>query len=204
MNTTTGSLTDVAQLDPEGYYTYQDYLNWTFPERVELIRGTPYLMSPAPNSQHQSISSALVAFLFFYFKGSKCRVFSAPFDVRLPISLKPGKVDTVVQPDISIICDPAKIDKQGCNGAPDLVIEILSPGNSPHEMQEKFDLYELSKVKEYWLILPESESVLVYTLNENNKYIGHRPRSSNESLTSFIFPSLSLQLIEIFDYFEEE
>lgn len=194
------TVSNFDQLDLSGYYTYDDYTNWEFPERVELFRGTPYLMSPAPNSRHQTVSIALSAFLFFHFKGKACRAFSAPYDVRLPVSLKPGNIDTVVQPDICIICDGAKIDKQGCNGAPDLVIEILSPGNSPREMREKFTLYESSGVREYWLILPESTSVLLYTLNEEGTYIGHQPRTSEESITSIIFPDLTIDLGEVFVY----
>ena len=192
----------VEQLDPNGYYTYSDYLEWTFPERVELFKGKPFQMSPAPNRRHQTISQRMSAHMFFYFSQSGCDIFSAPFDVRLPVSLKLDKVDTVVQPDICVVCDKSKLDKQGCNGAPDLVVEILSPGNEPHEMREKFTLYESSGVREYWLVLPESETVIPYILDEGNTYIGLQPKTHSEQLISHVFPELSLNLTTIFAYQE--
>jgi Uma2 family endonuclease len=192
----------VDQLDPNGYYTYTDYLCWTFPERVELFKGKPFKMSPAPNRRHQTISGRLYAHMFFYFSQNGCDIFSAPFDVRLPVSLKPGRVDTVVQPDICVVCDQGKLDKQGCNGAPDLVVEILSPGNELHEMREKFTLYETSGVREYWLVFPDSETVIPYVLNDGNTYIGLQPKTHSEQLVSHMFPEFRLNLATVFTYEE--
>ena len=187
-------VTNFKELSADEYYTYQDYLTWSFPERVELFYGKVSCMSPAPNTRHQMIARRLVGSMYYYFEGGGCSLFFAPFDVRLPISLTPNKVDTVVQPDICVICDKSKIDAQGCQGAPDLVIEILSPGNSQKEMGEKFNLYESSGVREYWLVQPESQSVLVYTLNESGKYTGRQPMTAPSKLTSVIFPDLELDL----------
>lgn len=202
MVSTATALTNVSQLNPNGYYTYQDYLTWTFPERVELFRGTPYVMSPAPNRRHETITIQFIGQLFFYFRQSGCQLFSAPFDVRLPVSLKPGKVDTVVQPDLLVVCDKSKLDKQGCNGAPDLVVEILSGSNSSREMRDKFTLYESAGVREYWLVQPEMESVLVYSLNDEGRYVGHQPRTALDTLTSAVFPDLTVELGPVFAYDE--
>lgn len=202
MNATATPISDVSQLDPNGYYTYEDYLTWTFSERVELYLGKLYLMSPGPNRRHQTISGHIYARMYFYFGQGDCELFSAPFDVRLPLSLEPGRNDTVIQPDLCVVCDKSKLDKQGCNGAPDLVIEILSGSNSPREMREKYTLYESSGVREYWLIQPETESVLVYTLNEEHIYIGHQPRTAADSISSIIFPELTIDLGEVFAYEE--
>jgi Uma2 family endonuclease len=141
-------ITDISQLDPKGYYTYQDYLSWHFKERVELLLGRIFKISPAPSMRHQQISRNLTVELHSQLKVKGCQVFAAPFDVRLPVSRQKGTADTVVQPDLCVICDPNNIDERGCKGAPDLVVEILSPGNTRKEMKEKFELYEASLVQE--------------------------------------------------------
>jgi Uma2 family endonuclease len=189
-------ITDYARLDLSGTYSYFDYLRWHFKERVELIRGKVFKMSPAPNVNHQSILLNLGADFGFFFKQHSCRVFPAPFDVRLPIA-KPGKDYTVVQPDICVICDDSKLDKQGCKDAPDLVVEILSPGNSKHEMQTKFELYEEAGVKEYWIVEPEKKLVLVYSLKDG-KYIGLRPFLEGDTIDCVLFPQLKIAVDDIF------
>ena len=158
-------VTEYGQLDPERLYTYWDYLRWQFTERVELIRGRIFKMSPAPNRYHQEISMNLTGVLLPVLGRSTCKLFSAPFDVRLSI---PGAVKdtTVVQPDLCVVCNPDKLDTQGCNGAPDLVVEILSPENTRHDTKTKFGLYEQSGVKEYWIVDPKRKSVAVYSLRE--------------------------------------
>jgi Uma2 family endonuclease len=190
-------ITDYAQLDPEKIYTYADYLKWKFQERVELIRGKIFKMSPAPNSRHQTISGNLHGIVWTYLQGNPCKVFSAPFDVRLPLP-KGEKPYTVVQPDLSVICDSGKIDELGCNGAPDLVIEILSPGNSGKEMREKFEVYEEAGVREYWIVDPERESVISYVLNKQGKYIGLPPKTAGQRMAPAIFPELQIDLGEVF------
>ena len=185
-----------GQLNPEGTYTYLDYLKWQFKERVELIRGKIFKMSPAPGSLHQRVSFKLGVSLDKYFGGKPCSIFQAPFDVRLPIPNE-NKDSTVVQPDLCIICDESKIDPCGCNGAPDLVVEILSPGNSRHEMGTKFALYQESGVKEYWMVEPAEKVIFVYTLRQG-RYIGLRPFVEGMAVESPLFPELRVMVADVF------
>jgi len=184
------------QLNPDGNYTYWDYLKWQFDERVELIKGKIFKMSPAPGTIHQRISSSLGLAFSLNFRGRPCLVFTAPFDVRLPIP-KAGKDTTVVQPDLCIICDETKLDKCGCNGTPDLVVEILSPGNSTHEMGTKFQLYQDAGVKEYWMVEPAEKTVFVYTLRDGI-YIGLRPFVEGMVVESPLFPDLRVEVNDVF------
>jgi len=193
------SVSSFEQLNPNKYYTYQDYLTWTFPERVELLLGRVLRMSPAQNVNHQLISGRIFRNIANYLEGNKCFVIAAPFDVRLPKSLKEGESDTVLQPDIVVICDRTKLDKQGCNGAPDIVIEILSSDNSNREMKDKFELYEASLVKEYWIVDPVHEDVTIYTLDQKNNYIGSRPYLAGDSIPSSIFEGFSIEASEVFE-----
>ena len=193
-------VTDINQLDLNGTYTYADYLLWRIEERLELIKGKIFKMSPAPSLAHQRISTQLQGTLFNFLKARSCDLFSAPFDVRLYNDKKSKdanrQIYTVVQPDLCVVCDTSKLDQRGCLGAPDLIIEILSPGNSSKEMNEKFDLYEESGVREYWLVEPAENAVWVYLLNEEGKYIGLKPTTT--ILKSSIFPDLVIDLKEIF------
>lgn len=161
------------ELDLTKKYTYADYLKWTFQERLELIKGKIYAMSPAPNRKHQVVSHNLTLEFGNFLRNKTCQVYAAPFDVRLTPRKKDksGKIHTVVQPDICVICDLEKLDDAGCLGAPDLIIEILSPGNTKKEMKEKKEVYEVNGVKEYWIVHPTEEYVLQYYL-ENNRYVG--------------------------------
>ena len=160
------TITQLSQLDLDGTYSYADYLKWEFEERIELLRGKITRMSPAPSVKHQRVLGRINGHFYNYFQSYDCEAFFAPFDVRLynrKKSLKASQeIYTVVQPDLCVICDLSKLDEQGCNGAPELVIEILSPGNSRHEMKDKFDLYQEAGVQEYWLVQPQEEVVLVY------------------------------------------
>ena len=193
-------VTDINQLDLNGTYTDADYLLWRIEERLELIKGKIFKMSPAPSLAHQRISTQLQGTLFNFLKARSCDLFSAPFDVRLYNDKKSKdanrQIYTVVQPDLCVVCDTSKLDQRGCLGAPDLIIEILSPGNSSKEMNEKFDLYEESGVREYWLVEPAENAVWVYLLNEEGKYIGLKPTTT--ILKSSIFPDLVIDLKEIF------
>lgn len=191
-------ITSLSQLDLKKKYTYADYLNWRLQERVELLRGKILPMSPAPNLEHQKISIALSYYFYDFFRKKTCRVFSAPFDVRLPVSRKDGQDTTVVQPDLCVICDENKLDEQGCAGAPDLIVEILSPGNSKKEMREKFSVYEEAGVREYWLVNPLDRVVLIYKLNEDDQYIGLAPVTEDDLLSAAIFPELTINLKEVF------
>lgn len=194
-------VTDFDELDLNGTYTYADYLLWQFKERVELIKGRIFKMSPAPNTSHQLISSKLQGNLFVHLKDKSCYLFSAPFDVRLFDMKKSAFVNrdiyTVVQPDLCVVCDKNKLDEKGCLGAPDLVIEILSPGNSKKEVDNKFDLYQESGVREYWIVQPIDQNVFIFTLSDSDVFVGLKP--ATEQLRSVIFPELSIDLKEIFN-----
>ncbi len=193
-------ITDINQLDMDKTYSYADYILWKFQERVELFKGKIFKMSPAPSTSHQQISRTFAGNFYIFFKDKSCEFFTAPFDVRLLNKKKstPEKdIYTVVQPDLCVICDVEKLDKKGCNGAPDLIIEILSPGNSKKEMDIKFDLYEEAGVLEYWLVYPEEKSVLIYILKEG-KYIGLKPYTEGQTLKSTLFPDLEIELDKVF------
>jgi Uma2 family endonuclease len=190
---------EFADLDLSLEYTYADYLQWTFEERLEIIKGKIFNMSPAPSPVHQLVSMEISRELANFLKGKSCKVYPAPFDVRLPHRSKKHKdIKTVVQPDICVICDPEKVDKRGCLGAPDIIIEILSPGNSKKELKNKYEVYEESGVEEYWLIVPEIPAAFIYVLNPDGRYQGVRPSYDDMLLTSPILPGFQLNLEEVF------
>lgn len=193
-------ITNIKQLDLKGNYTYADYLLWEFKERVELIKGKIFKMSPAPSRLHQSTSWQLSMQLDKAFRKTTCNMYAAPFDVRL-INFKESTTDnqitSVVQPDLCVICDSEKLDKRGCIGAPDLIIEILSPGNSNREMTLKFDLYEENGVKEYWIVNQSEKIILIYVL-QDGKYIGLKPIIETGKLESPTFPDLKFKVKSIF------
>jgi Uma2 family endonuclease len=193
-------ITDLNQLDQTKLYSYADYLTWQFTETVELFKGYVFPMA-APNVRHQKVSHKLTMAIGNHFKNHSCLVFAAPFDVRLFDRLKKPKFDgdvyTVVQPDLCVICDETKLDERGCLGAPDLIIEILSPGNTQKEMKNKFRLYEKAGVLEYWLVEPNDKAVFVYVL-QGDEYIGLRPQTEDDTVVSRLFPELVVDLAEVF------
>lgn len=192
------TITNINQLDLEHTYTYADYLMWEIKERIELIKGRVFAMSPAPSQIHQDISTRLVGELYPFFKTKSCKLFSAPFDVRLTTKDKEdNKITTVVQPDICVICDPNKLDERGCLGSPDLIVEILSPGNSKKEMKIKYELYEENGVEEYWVVRPYEKSVQVFVLDQG-KYRLEKTYVDDDVLTSKKF-NFQIDLREIFN-----
>lgn len=191
----------VDELDQNSVYTYADYLQWTFEERLEIIKGKIFRMPPAPARRHQDISFKLGVAIYNFLQKTSCKAYMAPFDVRLtPLKRKanPDQVYTVVQPDICVICDLEKLDDQGCVGAPDLIIEILSPGNSEKGMKEKYEVYQEDGVKEYWLVDSTERSVFIYLLNESGIFIGLKPLIEEEILTSSILPGFEILVGDIF------
>ena len=190
---------EVKEPDIEyGRYTYADYLKWRFEEQVELIKGKIFKMSPAPKRIHQEVSGDVFNLLKNFLRGQKCKVYIAPFDVRLPVKSKKNEdIITVVQPDICVICDPSKLDEAGCIGAPDIIVEVLSKGNTKKELQNKYEVYEESGVKEYWIIYPEQQSLLVYTLVDG-KYQPSRLLTKGDKLTTPILQGFVLDLDEVF------
>lgn len=194
-------VTNFDDLDLTKKYSYADYLLWEFSDRVELIKGFIMKMSPAPSRKHQVVSGKINRYLDRYFENQPCGLFYAPFDVRLlnhKKSTPENKIYSVVQPDLCVVCDLEKLDEKGCLGAPDLVIEILSPGNSKKEMGVKFDLYEENDVKEYWIVEPAENSIFIYTL-QNGKYIGLKPCIEGSKITSPLFPKLDFDIEKIFE-----
>jgi len=193
-------ITNIDQLDFTKQYTYADYLTWRFEDRVELIRGWICRMSPAPLRVHQGITTSLIFQIQGYLINKKCKLYPAPFDVRLTNKRKsiPNKsITSVVQPDISIICDIEKLDERGCIGAPDWVIEILSPGNTRKEMKEKFSLYEENGVREYWIIYPEYFQIQVFDLI-NDKFVNRGTYVKEDLISVGIFEEFSIDTDAMF------
>ena len=183
----------------EEQFSYADYLNWPADERWELIHGVAYDMSPAPASDHQRISREIFIQLYAFFSGKMCEVFFAPFDVRLPEGDEADdRIYTVVQPDLSVICDPQKIDDKGCKGAPDLIVEILSPSTAKRDAREKFNLYEAQGVKEYWLVYPSELLVEVFELGKDGRYARAKKFFGTERMPVSLFPELELDLAQVF------
>jgi Uma2 family endonuclease len=196
-------ITQLSQLDLSASYTYADYMTWQLSDAVELIKGKIQLMAPAPNVKHQRISIFLSSRLFNYFENKVCNVFSAPFDVRLydrARSLLANKeITTVVQPDVCVICDNSKLDEQGCNGAPDWIIEILSKGNSKKEVKIKHGLYAESGVKEYWLVYPYEEVIQQFVLNDDTRqYQLANSYAGDDVARPHLFPDLAISLEDVF------
>ncbi len=182
-----------------GNYSYSDYLTWQMEEVVELIKGKVFKKAAAaPKRIHQRISAKLLTRLYVFLENKPCQVYDAPFDVRFPTTSKEDrKIYNVVQPDICAICDPEKLDDRGCIGAPDLIVEILSPGNSKTELKHKFELYESNGVQEYWIIHAETQDLLIYTLT-NGKYVPSILFTSGHVVESTVIKGFKLDLEEFF------
>jgi Uma2 family endonuclease len=152
------------------YHTYSDYLNWPDDVRYELINGEAFLMSPAPDLSHQDVAGEIYRQVGNILLGKPCRAFIAPVDVRLPKQQEADdSIDTVVQPDVLVVCDGNKLDKRGVRGAPDWVVEVLSPSTAGHDQIKKRQLYEQHGVREYWLVHAIDRVLTIYRL-ENNEY----------------------------------
>lgn len=149
-------------------YTFADCLTWEEDERIEIIDGEAVMMAP-PSRVHQEISGEIFRQLANYLEGKKCRVYAAPFAVRLfeRDGEAPEDVDTMVEPDISVVCDRDKLDKHGCKGAPDMIIEILSPSTRRHDRLVKLGLYQRAGVREYWIVNPDEQTIQVFTLDDS-------------------------------------
>lgn len=190
----------VEEPDASLTYTYADYLQWKFVERLELLRGKIFRMS-GPGTLHQKISVKLTTLLYNFLHDHPCQVFSAPFDVRLPARnrMRDDEITTVVQPDICVICDENKLDDRGCCGAPDLVVEILSPGNSKKEVRLKYELYEEAGVREYWIVNPAEENVVVHVLNNVGKFKGLKMYAGGDLIRSVAIPGFTLDVGRVFE-----
>lgn len=192
-------ITSFSQLDPNGSYTYADYLTWKFSEFVELIKGKVLRPMAGPGTYHQELSQRLEYAILTFLRKSPCRMFHAPFDVRLTRNTSDTQITTVVQPDICVVCDLTKIDKRGCLGAPELIIEIVSPGNLKHDTKTKFDLYEEAGVLEYWVVFPGEKTVLAHQLDENGRYQVAAEYAEPGPMPVAVLPGLAIEWSEIFE-----
>jgi len=186
-------------LDPNKRYTYADYLTWFDDQRRELIDGFIHLMTPAPNRIHQEVALHLASEFRNYLFDKPCKAFPAPFDVRLPTNgaTEDGQLYTVVQPDICVVCDLTKLDDRGCLGAPDLVVEVLSPKTSKRDSSTKFDLYQAHGVQEYWLADPNNFLVDVFVL-EGGKYQLKGKYNQDQTIQVGIFDDCRIALSRVF------
>jgi Uma2 family endonuclease len=193
-------ITQFSQLDLTKTYTYADYLTWKFDEFVELIKGKVMRPMAGPSRLHQEQVGNIFGEVKQFLKGNSCRVYVAPFDVRLTTAGANGdqQIQTVVQPDICVVCDPAKLDDRGCVGAPDWIVEILSPGNTTRATRIKFDLYEESGVQEYWIVYPGVKTVAAFVLREG-QYQLTAEYTEPGPIPVTTLPGLTLEWAEIFD-----
>jgi Uma2 family endonuclease len=174
-------------------YTYSDYLEWDEGDRYEIIDGEAYMLA-APSRIHQEISGNLYYALRFFLEGKPCKVYAAPFSVRL-FPVEDESDDTVVEPDITVVCDPAKLDDRGCKGPPDMVIEIASTSTARYDRIIKFNKYREACVREYWIVDPEERAVFAYIL-KNGEYTA---AVYEESAPAAVLPGLEIDLKSIFE-----
>ncbi len=180
-------------------YTYSDYLRYTEDDRFELIAGEVYDMSPAPSRRHQEVSGELFKQIAVFLTGKSCRVYSAPFDVRLSEADETDEeCSTVVQPDIAVICDHKKLDDKGCKGAPDFIAEIISPYTASKDNITKAALYEKHGVKEYWIVHPLDNIIIVRQLSENGLYAPPAFYKGKGTLKLAVLPDLAVDLDALF------
>jgi len=182
--------------DKKEIYTYEDYLNWPDNQRIELINGQIYLMTP-PSTMHQRVLREIFTIFSVYLKGKKCEAFCAPFGVKFT-EKNEKDIKTVVEPDIVVVCDKSKLDNEGCKGAPDLIVEITSPSTARRDRVEKFNLYEKNGVKEYWIIEPDLKIVNVFILQENNRYGRPEIYTEEDKIKVSIFDNLVIDLKDVF------
>lgn len=184
----------------KGGYSYADLLTWPENERWEVIDGVPYDMSPPPSRKHQAISIALAAEFFNYLKGKPCKVYAAPFGVRFPKDgeAEDDKIKNAVEPDLVVVCNRDRLDARGCVGAPDLVVEILSPFTARKDNVKKLNLYEREGVREYWVVRPDEETVAVFRLGEDGRYGRPGMYTAEDSIKVGIFEALIIDLADVF------
>jgi Uma2 family endonuclease len=193
-------ITKFSQLDVSKRYSYADYLTWQFAERVELIHGEILKINSITYRMHQQATGNIFSRINLFLSKTKCSVYIAPFDVRLLDNKKNNtnkNIYTVVQSDICVVCDESKLDDQGCIGSPDLIIEVVSPGNTKKEIDTKFNLYQENGVGEYWIVFPFDENVQIFDLI-NNSYQLLGNYTIGDVLTTNCLPKFKLKLSDIF------
>jgi Uma2 family endonuclease len=179
-------------------YTYADFLKWDEGESYEIIDGEAYMMA-TPSRIHQEISMALSTVLYTYLEDKPCKVYAAPFSVRL-FPAEDNSDDTVVEPDITVVCDPSKLDDRGCKGAPDFIVEITSPPTARYDRIIKFDKYREAGVREYWIVNPDEKVVSAYLL-KNGEYMAVNYDDTGPAPVR-VLPGCDIDLKTIFGTFE--
>jgi Uma2 family endonuclease len=182
---------------PEQTFSYADYVTWPEEERWEILDGKAY-MHATPSRIHQEISGELFAQFHAYFKGKPCRVYTAPFSVRLDMEKNEKDIKNVVEPDISIVCDSSKLDEKGCKGAPTMIIEIVSPSSGRIDKVTKFNKYEQAGVKEYWIVEPDQRLISVFVLQANGRYGRPETYTDEDTVKVAMFPDLEIDLKTVF------
>ncbi len=180
-------------------YTFADYLTWDENDRYEIIYGDAVMMAP-PKRIHQEALTEIFKQIANFLDDKPCKIYPAPFGVRLfeQDGDSPSDVDTVVEPDISVVCDRSKLDDYGCKGAPDMVIEILSPSTMRHDRLVKFELYRRAGVREYWIVDPNNQSVEVYLRDENNDLRPHEVYTRNDTAKVTVLDGCTVELAKVF------
>jgi len=187
--------------EPEADYgfTYGEYLNWQLGEMVELIKGRIFRMSPAPSTNHQMILNKFQLKIGNYFEKNNCNYFVAPTDVVLPFNLNDAnKATTVVQPDIFVVCDKSKITLNAVIGAPDWIIEIISPHTAKKDLQYKYEVYEEAEVKEYWTVFPNARAINIYYLNENKEFQLSKVHEYKGEVSPLLYPEIVFDIESLF------
>jgi Uma2 family endonuclease len=174
-------------------FTYRDYKTWPEGERWELIHGEAYAMSPAPRRLHQELLGGLYTQMHTFFSGKPCRTYIAPVDVFIPEGDEElDDITQVVQPDAFVVCDKTKLIDEGILGAPDFIIEILSPSTAMKDQTQKRMLYEAKGVREYWIVNPDTLEVFIYAL-KNGSYGLPTAADLRQPIPVNIFAGLVLQ-----------
>lgn len=183
----------------ENEYSYADYLTWPENERWEIIDGIAY-MQAAPSPNHQRVSGELYRQFATYLLDKTCEVYPAPFCVRLTKGNEKRNEDVrkVVEPDVTVVCDKSKIDDKGCNGAPDLIVEVMSPTTAKMDKLIKFNKYETAGVKEYWIVDPNAKLVDVFVLQKNKRYGRPETYAEDNKIEVSIFPGFTIDLSIVF------
>lgn len=192
-------ITQFSQLDFGKTYTYADYLTWKFDEFVELIKGKVMRPMAGPSRLHQVYVGNILGEVRQFLKRNTCQVYIVPFDVCLTTAGANGdqQIRTVVQPDICVVCDPAKLDDRGCIGAPHWIVKILSPGNTTRDTRIKFNLYEESGVQEDWIVYRGVKTIAAFTLIDS-QYALTAEYTEPGPIPVATLPGLALEWAEIF------
>jgi len=193
---------NTLDLDLTKRYTYADYYSWRDDMRRELYDGFIREIPESPNTKHQTVAGNLLFIFSTFLRKKTTKAIHAPFDVRLPensIEIADNQIYTVVQPDISVFCDSTKLEERSALGAPDLIIEIVSPKNAKRDVVEKKKLYEKHGVKEYWIVQPHDENISVFLLDANGKYQLENMYAGDDKVKVNCLDNLYIDLTEVFE-----